>query len=84
MGISLDARYLYVADEQQKKIKVSDNPSYVEDFWPKGVASLATIVGNNGAGKTTCLFYLLQALADGSGDNDLNAIIIYKYRDSES
>ena len=84
MGISLDARYLYVADEQQKKIKVSDNPSYVEDFWPKGVASLATIVGNNGAGKTTCLFYLLQALADGSGDNDLNAIIIYKYRDSET
>lgn len=82
--ISLDARYLYVADEQQKKIKVSDNPSYVEDFWPKGVASLATIVGNNGAGKTTCLFYLLQALADGSGDNDLNAIIIYKYRDSET
>lgn len=84
MGISLDAHYLYVADEKQQKIKVSDNPSYVEDFWPKGVASLAAIVGNNGAGKTTCLFYLLQALADGSGDNDLNAIIIYKYGDSET
>ena len=78
VGINLDARYQYVIDEEEKRIKVYDNPKYIDSLWPRGVASLAAIIGNNGAGKTTSLLYMLEAMANGSAERKPNAIIIYK------
>lgn len=78
VGISLDARYWYVMDEEEKTLTIEKNDNYVEGFWPEGVSSLAAIVGNNGSGKSSCLLYMLHALARGSGEKDLKAIIIYK------
>ena len=82
LGISLDARYLYSIDKGNREITVSNNPNFVEEFWPDGICSFAAIVGNNGAGKTSSLLYLIQALEEGNGDKDVAAIIIYKQGDT--
>ena len=77
IGISLDARYLYNMDEKQKSLSIMPNPHYVDGIWPTGISSLSAIVGNNGAGKTTCLEAFLQMLAEGSGEFSPEAIILY-------
>lgn len=82
LGISLDSRYTYTVDEEEREITVTENSNYVEGFWPEGIASLVAIVGNNGAGKTSSLLYLIQALEEGNGDKDVAAIIIYKQGDT--
>lgn len=78
VGISLDSRYLYAIDDKSRTISIKANPNYIKGFWPKGIASLGAIVGNNGAGKTTSMLYMLQLLAKGSGEKDSQAIIVYK------
>ena len=76
VGISLDSRYLYAIDDKSRTISIKANPNYIKGFWPKGIASLGAIVGNNGAGKTTSMLYMLQLLAKGSGEKDSQAIIV--------
>lgn len=76
MGISLDTRYTY--EMKDKVLTVRENEKYVKGLWPTGVTSLAAIVGNNGAGKTTFLEAMLHMLAEGSGVYNPNAIIVYE------
>lgn len=82
MGISLDARYSYEVDTENREIIITDNQNYIEGFWPRGIGSLAAIVGNNGSGKTSSLLSIIQALEDGNGEKDVAAIIIYKEGDT--
>lgn len=78
IGINLDARYLYSVDTDNREITVKQNPAYMDGFWPDGVSSLSAIIGNNGAGKTSGLLYMIQALEDGNGEEEVMAIIIYR------
>lgn len=78
VGISLDAWYRYVVNDSRKTISISEGNRTVSTLWPDGISSFAAIVGNNGAGKTTCMLYMLQALANGSGEKDPEAIVIYQ------
>ena len=63
-----------------KKLTVRKNEHYVERLWPDGVVSLAAVVGSNGAGKTTFLEGILHMLAEGSGEKEVPAIIIYEHK----
>lgn len=81
MGISLDARYVYEMDEEERVLTIAKNENYVEGFWPEGISSLTALVGNNGAGKTSYLEYLLYMLAEGEHDKDKNAIVVYEEED---
>ena len=78
VGISLDARYRYMVNDNRKTISISEGNRTVSTLWPDGISSFAAIVGNNGAGKTTCMLYMLQALAKGSGEKDPEAIVVYQ------
>ncbi len=78
IGISLDSRFYYTVDVRQKLIKIHRNTNYIEGFLPKSITSLSAIVGNNGAGKTTCLLYMLNTLAQGGYEKSPQAIIIYR------
>lgn len=78
VGISLDARYRYTVNESRKTISISEGNWTVPTLWPEGITSFATIVGNNGAGKSTCMLYMLQAMAQGSGEKDPEAIVVYQ------
>ena len=81
MGISLDARYAYDMDEEEKVLTIEKNDKYIDGFWPTGISSLTALVGNNGAGKTSYLEYMLYVLAEGEHDRDKNAIIVYEEED---
>lgn len=78
MGICLDARYTYEMKADEHTLIVRKNDKYVEGFWPKGVSSLAALVGNNGAGKTTFLEAMLITLSGGKGARDFKKIVIYE------
>ena len=78
LGISLDARYIYDMDEDQKVLTINRNPKYIEGFWPEGISSLSAIVGNNGAGKTTFLETMLSVLSGGSRKGLMDTIIVYE------
>ena len=78
VGISLDARYTYEVDARRRKIAISRNPDYKDGFWGDGIDTLSAIVGNNGAGKTTSLLYMLEVFAEGSGEKDIKAMIVYE------
>ncbi len=81
LGISLDARYTYNVDTENREITVSENPNYVEGFWPEGITSLAAIVGNNGAGKTTSLLQIIEAFEEGYDGGADGVIVIYREND---
>ena len=76
VGISLDARYQY--DIKGKILTIQRNKHYIDGLWNEGVVSLSAIVGTNGAGKTTFLEAMLHMLADGSGEKEVPAIIVYE------
>ncbi len=78
IGISLDAHYLYSIDKEKREIMIRPNPTYVKGFWSEGISSISAIVGNNGAGKTSALLYMIQALEEGNGEDEVMAIIIYR------
>jgi hypothetical protein len=48
-----------------------------KNFFGKGIHSLTGIVGNNGAGKSTVMRYLLDAIVEGSA-HDINGVIVYE------
>ena len=77
MGISLDARYTYAMDEENKVLTVSRNPKYLEGFWPEGINSLSAIVGENGTGKTTFLETMLSVLSGGNKKGLIDTLIVY-------
>lgn len=81
MGISLDARYTYEWDKDEKVLTVCENESkkQIEDFWTEGVHSLAAIVGNNGAGKTSFLEAMLYVWGNEEvAADERQAIVIYE------
>lgn len=81
VGIILDARYRYVVNEKRKTISITEGNRTASSLWPVGISSFAAIVGNNGAGKSTCMLYMLQTMAQGSGEKDPEAIVIYQDED---
>lgn len=77
LGISLDARYTYEMDEEQKVLTVRKNPKYIDGFWPEGIESLSAIVGENGTGKTTFLETMLSVLSGGNRKGLIDTLIVY-------
>ena len=57
---------------------ISKNEQFPCDFWGKNVYSLAGIVGDNGAGKSTVMSFLLDFLVEGSACESVNGIIVYE------
>ena len=78
LGISLDARYTYEMDEEERMLTIGKNENYVEGFWPEGISSLAAIVGGNGTGKTTFLETMLTVLSGGKGEGVKKVIVVYE------
>ncbi|MBP5704103.1 MAG: hypothetical protein J6X12_05310, partial [Paludibacteraceae bacterium] len=49
-----------------------------DDFWGKGIWSLTGIFGNNGAGKTTAIKFLLETVVSGYNRDEVNGIVVYE------
>jgi len=57
------------------RVSVSRRDGVKDGFYGEHIRSLTAIVGNNGAGKTTALRFLLEAVVSGAG-HDISGFII--------
>lgn len=78
VGIKIDCRYDYHFDAEKRVLTIKKNERFPKGFWGKGVYSLSAIVGNNGAGKSTSLAFLLESLLEGANRDDVDGVLVYE------
>ena len=83
IGISLNDKYLFDYDKVKNILTISKNEEYADGFWPSNVQSLTAIVGNNGAGKTNFIRFILRAVVNGSGEHSPKGILVYSDNDGD-
>ena len=49
-------------------ISIEKNTEYVEDFWGENISECLTLVGENGAGKTTIIHGIMDDFIDAKAD----------------
>lgn len=76
--IIIDSRYDYKFDRKSRTVDITDKKGYPAGFWSENIYSLTGIVGNNGAGKSTVMEFLLANLIEGSPYESKGDIFIYK------
>lgn len=76
LELCIDPRYEYKFDPKNKKLSIEKSQNVLpEDFWGEGIYSLTGIFGNNGAGKSNSIRFILEAVIDESG-SDVNGIVV--------
>lgn len=78
IDISLDSHYTYNYSNDNRTLTISKNEQFPCDFWGKNVYSIAGIVGDNGAGKSTVMSFLLDFLVKGSACQSVKGIVVYE------
>lgn len=74
----IDCHYNYKYDKEKKTLKITENKDFPDKFWGENIYSITGLVGNNGAGKSTIMSFLLHFLVDGSACGAVNGIIVYE------
>ncbi len=74
--LAIDPRYKFEFDPDKKVLNIECQNILPEDFWGQGIYSLTGIFGNNGAGKSTSIRFILEAIVKGSGEQSVNGIIV--------
>ena len=75
----VDCHYNYLFDRESGIIDITDNQDYPNDFWSPNIYSISGIVGNNGAGKSSIMSYLLDFLVEGSAiQYSADGIFVYE------
>lgn len=85
MGLSFDSHYDVLAEMQPIrdyehhlttfKLCIKSKDGVEDGFYGEHIQSLTAVVGNNGAGKTTALRFLLNAVVSGSG-HDISGFVV--------
>ena len=76
LGLSFDPEYSCEVNESRQRISIKKRPSDVKGLYGENISSLTAIVGNNGAGKTMALRFLLNAVINGSAHAGVHGIVI--------
>lgn len=76
--IIVDSHYHCHYDRKNKNLSIEKTDRIPDNFWGRGIHSLAAIVGDNGVGKSTAVEFILHAVVDGYKDNDIDAILVYE------
>lgn len=74
----IDPHYNYQYEKASKKLVITENKEFPINFFGPKTHSLAAIVGNNTAGKSTAMSFLLDFLVEGAPKDDINGIVIYE------
>lgn len=78
ISLKIDSRNDYSYNAENNSLSISPNPRYPVAFWGMGVYSLAAIVGNNGAGKSTSMEFILNTLVDGANTKEVEGVLVYE------
>ena len=76
--LTIDPKYKCHYDKLHKRLSIEFSTEMPENFWGRGVSSIAAIVGNNGVGKSTAVEFILQAVVEGANANDIDGILVYE------
>ncbi len=76
IGLAIDPRYKFEFDPDKKVLNIERQNILPKDFWGQGIYSLTGIFGNNGAGKSTSIRFILEAIVYGSGAQSVDGIIV--------
>lgn len=61
-------------DEEKSVVTVSESQStFPKEFWGKNIRSLTAVVGNNGAGKTSLMQYIIDLFLEAHGGRSINS-----------
>ena len=79
LGLALDSHYLYHFDKTTDELLICDNDNHIDHFYGDNVYSLCVIAGNNGAGKSNVLRFILNAVVEGLNDKSLcDGIVVFR------
>lgn len=75
----INPNYTCAYNNETYTLTISKSQVLPENFWGNGIYSLTGILGDNGAGKSTALCFLLDALASGTEyHDDIEGLIVYE------
>lgn len=78
VSLKIDSHYEYHFEPTSNVLSIKVNQCYPNGFWGRGVYSLAAIVGNNGAGKSTSMEFILNTLMDGANTREVDGVLVYE------
>lgn len=79
VDLVIDSRYEYSLDRESMQLNIAPSSTPLpENFWGSGIWSLTGIFGENGAGKTTSIRFLLDAVVEGNGIHDVPGVVVYE------
>lgn len=79
IGINLSNEFKFQFNENKNELLISNVEHYIPDFFGKNITNLTAIIGENGAGKTSVLNYIVEYLSGGIYNHqDENSIIVFR------
>lgn len=77
VGVSFDSHYTFRMEENT--LHISKDDSLPESFFGGGIYSVSSLVGSNGAGKTSILRFIMEAVVKGFHDGQgVNGVVVYE------
>lgn len=77
VGLNLSNEYRFHFDELKQHLSVTTAENFIPSFFAKNISNLTAIIGENGAGKTTALRYIVEFLSDGISNHNVEHSIIF-------
>ncbi|MCB0746980.1 MAG: AAA family ATPase, partial [Ignavibacteriae bacterium] len=79
VGINLSNQFKFQFNENGNELVISNAEYYIPEFYGKNITNITAIIGENGAGKTTALRYIVEYLSAGIHNHeDSNNIVVFK------
>lgn len=79
IGINLSNEFKFHFDENKNELNISKVEHYIPEFFGENITNLTAIIGENGAGKTTVLRYIVEYLSDGINNHkDDNSVVVLR------
>lgn len=77
--VVLDHRFNYCMDRDSMTLSIERNDRSLPDsFWGSNIWSLTGIFGENAAGKTSIIRFILDVVVEGQNNKDVDGIIVYE------
>lgn len=79
IDLVIDSRFEYSFDREAMSLNIAPSSDPLpENFWGSGIWSLTGIFGENGAGKSTSIRFLLDAVVEGNGIHEVPGVVVYE------